>query len=759
MGKNKRRKRRYNIGLLVSNVMDSFSNEIAKGAMLAAERLDVNLFLFPARYVDHDSSGWVDEQFEYQYNALLSYAASGKLDFIVACVGTIMYSSNSKRKKELIDMYKGTPVLCVCTNVDDCNNIQYDNYTGIIDAIDYLVKAGRKHICMMIGDEGNYECRQRYESYRNALEKNGLPYSTDMVMHSDLSIYCDREVEELLARNPQVDAILCAADVLAITVCKVLKEQHKKIGDDIAVIGYDDMPYAAKMNPPLASINADAFKLGFYSIEKAVADLEGEPNKKELLHTTFIPRESCMRAEDYELDKKSIFCGTCEKVADNIMGYVYGENKISDEIIEMKKFWEKFISLVKERIVKGEAKEEEVNHICRLLELYLVNNQYRDDVLLKIVDVFEFACAWISAETDDRKKVEAIESIRRMAYRKLMGGLIADLDEESNREYQYMHNTNLVMRETLMLGRGRKESYADILSKLSYLNIKSSYLYLLDKPTLYCEKDFFPIDVKWNFEAYQDGMNTFVVEKCNINANELYCNSYMDDQKRHTYIAVDLFSREYQYGMLLCEIETDEFFKSLEFVAYQVSAAIKIVDLLSRQETMLAELHTRNLALEQESKIDELTGVYNRRGFYSVANEMIAKEENAGRRLIVCYADMDNLKKVNDSFGHMEGDFSLKVLANCLVEIFGENGIVGRMGGDEFAAIVFKDLAEDGAHVVERKEEMICQLNATVSKPYRIDMSMGFFEGVCNNSYDLKAAMDKADDMLYTVKMKRKGGR
>lgn len=758
-------KQRYNIGLLVANVMDPFSNEVAKGAMLAAEQFDVNLTIFPAKYVDVDVSRFRDEQFEYQYNALLSYAATGKFDYIVACIGTIMYSSSEGRKKALADTYQGTPILCVCADIPGYENVQYDNRAGIVKAVDYLAKAGRKHICMMIGEETNEECRQRYAAYRETMEQNGLPHSEDMIMKSDLSMFCDKEVEDLLERNPQADAIICANDVIASVAYKIVKKRHKKIGDDIAIVGYDDLPFATKMNPPLASVNADASKLGFHSIQSVVNKLNGESDCGGLLETTFIPRDSCMYAEDSASGKKDIFLGTYEEIVCNVLRYVYGDNAMSDDLSDVKNFWVEFVALLQEYIVYGDAEEKDVNKICRLEEVYLGNSQYRDDRLLKALDVFEHAAVWVASESDDResvdamkKKMEAVDRIRKVAYRKLMGGVIADLGGEDNRSYHYIHNTNLVMRETLMLGGDLQKSYADILSKLHCLNVKRSYLYLLEEPKVYCDGEFAFGDVQWKFEAYQDGEETYVVprEKRHIRPNELYHHEYMPDGERHTYIAVDLFSREYQYGMLLCELDSDEVFKSLEFISYQMSAAVKVVDLLVKQESMLEELYTRNLVLEKESKVDELTGIYNRRGFYDAANEMISKEENAGRPMFVCYADMDNLKMVNDVFGHIEGDYSLKALADCMNTLFGEDGVVGRMGGDEFVAVVFKDLAGGQEEVISKKETLIQQLNASSSKPYRINMSMGIYECICGNAYDLKEAIDKADDKLYAIKVKRK---
>lgn len=149
-----------------------------------------------------------------------------------------------------------------------------------------------------------------------------------------------------------------------------------------------------------------------------------------------------------------------------------------------------------------------------------------------------------------------------------------------------------------------------------------------------------------------------------------------------------------------------------------------------------------------------MTGIYNRRGFYKAGESFI--ENNKGKDIIVCYADMDNLKLVNDGYGHSEGDFSIKSLALCLKSVFGEKGVIGRMGGDEFAAFILREETDGVEDIIGKKRSYIAELNRTANKPYTIDMSMGFCECSCENLYDFTEAVDKADGKLYENKSERK---
>lgn len=749
--------KRYNVALIVASIMDPFSYGITIGAMAAAEAYDINLTVFPAKYVDFDC-GYVDAAFEYQYNALLSYAAAGEFDYLVVAIGTIAYICNNTRKKEILNLFGSSSVLSVSAKIDGYDYIQYDNAAGITEAVDYLVRDGRRHICMMIGNKNNIECLERFEAYKNALIKNGIEYSDDRIITSDISEYCIDEAAKLLRNNPDADAVICVNDTMAATVCKLIKSTHDKIGDDIAVVGFDDLPLAVKLDPPLASVRADANKLGYRSIEKAVNFLRGIPDEKHYLETEFIPRESCMKNQGSQSAITDMFSGSTEEITEKIMAYVYRGKEHNDRYYTSQNFCAYIVSLVKQRIVEGFARDTDIQYVYQLLENFIEDNMSHDDTLIKIIDVLDYFCSWIYDSADNRKKVRAAEILRQSVCRKLIGGLISELNFSGNVTNAKTHSSNLVIRETLMFGENMSQLYAHILSKLYCLNINTSYLYLLEKPTAYYAGNFFPIDVGWSFKSYQYGDKTYTVplSEQNITAERLYKNKYIDVNKRHTFVAIDLYSREYQYGMLLCEPESADFFPDLEFTVYQMSTAVKISELLNKQEIMLSNLHKSNLSLENMSKVDELTGIYNRRGFYSEANELIAKAGRDGGKFIVCYADMDNLKMVNDSYGHIEGDFSLKYLAKCLVRLFGQYGIVGRMGGDEYAAIIERKYTLDVGEIAKQKQQLIEQLNSTSAKPYRIDMSMGIYECVCTNSYDLKDAMDKADDLLYTIKTKRK---
>ena len=109
---------------------------------------------------------------------------------------------------------------------------------------------------------------------------------------------------------------------------------------------------------------------------------------------------------------------------------------------------------------------------------------------------------------------------------------------------------------------------------------------------------------------------------------------------------------------------------------------------------------------------------------------------------------------VNDNYGHAEGDYALRLLGNCMKDVFGEGAVIARMGGDEYAAIITKG-RESVSELERRKDAFLSKSAERDRKPYKVSISMGMVESVCNDSYDLQEVLDHADGILYTVKARR----
>ena len=226
-------------------------------------------------------------------------------------------------------------------------------------------------------------------------------------------------------------------------------------------------------------------------------------------------------------------------------------------------------------------------------------------------------------------------------------------------------------------------------------------------------------------------------------------------------VMLPLFSNEILYGVVLCDL-TDKMFGNGEFLVNQMSSAVKMIQLLKINESIqqqleesLVTLRENNIALDNLSKSDGLTGIYNRRGFYDAAGKLVEENRRLGKPVLVAYVDMNNLKIINDRYGHEEGDFSLKLIGDILVDTMGDKGITGRIGGDEFACAIEYEAEDEGKSLLETIYSKFTAYNEKSEKPYNVTVSAGAYVLGAAEQLDLKEALTLADEKLYVEKQRR----
>jgi diguanylate cyclase (GGDEF)-like protein len=163
----------------------------------------------------------------------------------------------------------------------------------------------------------------------------------------------------------------------------------------------------------------------------------------------------------------------------------------------------------------------------------------------------------------------------------------------------------------------------------------------------------------------------------------------------------------------------------------------------------IVERELRHLALT-----DDLTCLYNRRGFFAAATQQLKLAQRYERGALLFFCDVDNLKHINDSFGHREGDLALVRTADALENAFRDSDILTRLGGDEFAALALETSSQDDGVILHRLEESLKKSNANESR-YALSLSVGVARFDPQNAVSLGELMEKADRDMYEHKRKR----
>lgn len=163
------------------------------------------------------------------------------------------------------------------------------------------------------------------------------------------------------------------------------------------------------------------------------------------------------------------------------------------------------------------------------------------------------------------------------------------------------------------------------------------------------------------------------------------------------------------------------------------------------------ERHRTKEKYQRITLIDELTGLYNRRGFYYLARQHIKLVNRSKGDLLLILADLDNMKFINDNFGHLEGDAALRTIAKILKKTFRSTDILSRLDGDEFTVIAF-GASEQAAEVI--KDRLQRNLNAYNHKNghYHLSLSMGVAKYNPREDMTLEDLVAQADKNLYDDK-------
>ena len=186
-----------------------------------------------------------------------------------------------------------------------------------------------------------------------------------------------------------------------------------------------------------------------------------------------------------------------------------------------------------------------------------------------------------------------------------------------------------------------------------------------------------------------------------------------------------------------------------------------MLELGNAVESVLKKQILQNITekLDRMSAFDSLTGLYNRVGFQIQADKYKMYAKSSGRSLYISFIDIDGLKKVNDTYGHHEGDWLIKTIAECLRKASREEEVCMRFGGDEFIVLGLENVA-DGRHLEFEQEfqNHIRQVNESQKREYPVSASIGSYTIDDVEHTNLQIVIERADMEMYLRKKKKKRG-
>lgn len=763
---------RRNVGLLINDLNQPFTSEAVKGAELGAKAMDVNMYIFPGMYLDDTKISDDHLQYEYQYNILFQFANNNHLDVLYIMMGMIGCRVDLDARRRFLSQFLSIPVVILYTEMSGYPSMIFDNQSSFMEGIRHLiVDHGARKIGYVSGPKTNIDAMERFGAYKKVLDEQDIPYNDNYVVYGNFEDSSECLIGAFVSTHPELDAVVFANDEMAKGGYRAFQKLGLKVGKDILVTSFDNANYAATLNPPLTTVEANAAELTYKAIthiDDFISNADSEHVQR--VPTHYIHRCSC-GCQNYNYDSLAGKLHLLDlydpkkrsNVIKHIMYYLFGTYFNSDEILQLKDDLSVFFRLICDLTSSDDIYTDRMS--VKTLFTQIIEQPifaYTSvEFFANLLFSLQFVCERQISDPD--KRVAFVDVFSSM-YQQLAISNFRVNQKQSNGMTQLTHLVD-EMSASLSQSGIIEFPFESILNHMSGIGILSSFLYTFKQPINHPHGAVFKKPNSLLLRGYSIGKKAYSIEKSKqlVSTEHLFVNTRTEDyDKRGTYILSPLFSQEQLLGLFVCET-TAEYFSLIPALGIHISSALKTVLLLEQQQEIsehlqenLEQMSKHNLILKQMSKTDQLTGLYNRWGFLDYVRSIIDNPMNQNREVLVLYADMDNLKTINDQYGHDEGDFALKEIASILKEAFRNTDVISRFGGDEFVAFALLGIPNYEKIMKHRIEEITERHNQMVQKPYRIEMSIGICEVSCSKDMNIEQILEQADKKLYIEKKAKK---
>lgn len=623
---------RKNICVILCDVINHYQEQVCKTITSHAEARGYNIAFF-----SHFTCYGIDTRNGLAEANIIHLVPYEQFDGFILCHDTFSNEKAVEQMFEYIEKRTKAPVVTLRRQYKDYSCVLSENAGAIRNMVNHFVDIhGFNRIAFMSGPAEHPDAQKRLEDYKEGLADRGIAYQEELVFYGDFwrkrAKQAVRYFTQELPERPQ--AIICANDYMAISLCNELLFQGIMVPEEIAVSGFDDIWEASVNIPPMTTVAMPVEKM----TETAFDTLERMMDGKAVSNVQVVQTEPVIRDS----------CG-CQGMD--------------------------LRTTIKRRVRQNKENES--------IQDLVTSNMHM------IVEIAEIECA-----------EELVEHAR----------VLGDRDN---------HVRNLF----ICLGEGSGSTYPKYFStEPGYPDRFKSVGSVINRNIVQTEafdgKDLLPR------EAVEDNpMIYFFFPLHNLN-------------RTFGYVAISYMSGH------SCE-------KTFHSWIAILGNALENLRLRHKSTMLLEELN--NLYIH-----DPLTGLMNRRGLEYGSREIYERSRLERKTMVIFSIDMDNLKIVNDRFGHAQGDVALCEIAKAMEYASRDEDVCARVGGDEFTAVGADYDDWQAKEFVSRFQSHLDSFNKDSGLPYLVRASYGYYIIPGDHSISLDAAMVKSDDYLYSTKREKK---
>lgn len=762
----------YTIAVMTGDTQSDYSEELMRGFYVSAQEEGVNIVLLmgpqmPTYCTDIVTSS-ITGNYRYQFNSIYQYTHFIKPDAAVITYGSLSAFNSEQGKKAFLEQFSDIPYLVIEDKpIDDgVPFLETDNYSGMKECMEHLiVDHGYKKIAFLSGALGNYDSEARMRAYHDAMKEHGLEVTPTMISYGDYTDRVDKVVSYLLDNNPGLEAIVSANDAMCKACYRICTARNLIVGEDIAITGFDDIYAATSMNPPLTTVSQNSFNISYKALKAAVAMCRGEKVESCKMPTILKKRCSCGCTPMENLSARYIpekeIGAFIEKTTEEISSYLFSSVSYDKERQYLTDTLAEYFNYIYDTIFQNRHDQFSMDYLMNIMKKVAEYPHISNIQMLEsVIQILQILMA-NARDILSQREVAAIISSTQQFVHSLN---IEKLEKEiyiSNRKSWFVPAFTRDLASEAYMSRPQDIFYR-IMEELDKMGVRSAYFFVFDEAIEHVpgEPIKFPETMSLvSFFNSRDLKFFYRAEQPKFTTKEGLL-SYVAGENPTCLTSAILFSEHKQYGLMLCDVAHEDI-PFLQICSMQLGTLFHIIELSLKEQQARDKLEDSLEVIKEQNKVlgflseyDELTKLMNRRGFIEKA--MTLYRENVGKHAYLIFGDLDHLKEINDVFGHAEGDFAIKNVAERFRKILPEEAVCGRIGGDEYVAFL---LTEEKGFIERIKKEFVIagqEFNASSDKPYYVELSIGVHECICSKEVHFDEMLKKSDELLYVAKANRR---
>ena len=634
-----------------------------------------------------------------------------EFDGVIVVSGTLLNKSGSDSLAEIVRSLSPLPVVSIGPSVTGEKSFCFDNRTGIRDIVRHLVDThGYRDFAFVSGPLTNEESRERLSAFRETLDEAGIAHGPEHEFEGSFTSPSGydavRAFYDERGLSPRV--IVCANDFMAIGVWDALRDRGLIVPYDVAVTGYDDNRLLRALTHQFTTVRQSFYALGYFAARWLHERVSGlDPSSTASLVPSLVVRGSCGcldatrkgLSSPRELDTTPYVGAECRERTAEIHRALKEHRSPLDMLAA----------------VADDGDFPSGGGECAVLSLYAT--------VLEESNQLAFAEHWR-------------ESFYSSRLRDLVDHLAEDLSADMTPE--------------------KHEGDFDEIAR--HVGAKSFHLVQFDNGR--------------DGPVGSAGPAGSHIVYSNLRPAEWIASasgSWFPPRGSGSFVAnlITHFDTAYGYFLLDSDISIGSTFDYLRVrfcgilrdLVHQRGVRLlndKLLGEISVREHAEKKLKEALALLERMSIEDEMTGLYNRRGFMAMAEQQVKYLKRQKTPYFIVYADLDGLKTINDRWGHGDGDVAIKAAAEVLKKTLRDSDIVARMGGDEFTAIVSNVYPPDFSGIIARLTAACERKTAELARPWKLSMSIGFHNPPEGSDRTLEEMLELADGELYREKQRKK---